>query len=191
MRKQFVLWKILCVVAVVLCLISASYTQIFVPYAQKEAASVVSKINQVLPEKNAGIEGEYTDPEMPAMEYDGTDYVCLIEVPAWGVILPVQNAWEPMKLICHPCRYQGSCYDGTLIVSGSNQAGQFAFCEKVDLGDAVIVTDMLGSQFTYQVQSIERSSSIEADRLYDASYGLTLFVRERFSNKYIIVRCGL
>jgi sortase A len=191
MRKRFVFWKIVCIALIMLCLGLAVFLQFFVPWTKKEAVNVAEQIRQILPAGSVGIEGEYTDPEMPAMEYDGTDYVCLLEVPAWGISLPVQNSWEPAKLVCNPCRYTGSSYDGTLVLGGSNQDGQFAFCGKVDLGDSVIITDMLGSQFTYKVQSIERSKSIEDDKVQDELYKLILFVRERFSDKYIIVKCGL
>lgn len=88
-----------------------------------------------------------------------------------------------------PGRFWGSIYDGTCILGGSNQEGQFAFCSRLDVGDDIVITDMQGVEFRCCVERIDRSQSADFEQLYHADYPLTLFVREKYESRYIVVRC--
>lgn len=159
-------------------------------YAKKQNAAVIAQLRGRMPEKTVGVAGNYSNPEMPVLQLDGTDYVCLLEVPGLDVALPVGNRWETNALQNHPCRFWGSIYDGSCILGGSGQSGQFDFCAQLDIGDIILLTDMGGAVFSCSVQKIERAKSADFERLLDADYPLTLFVRQEYSSAYIIVRCG-
>lgn len=174
-------------VALSVCLLVFSY--LYKGWASKEAAAVATEIHRILPQRTAGVAGEYADPQMPVLQYEKRDYVCLLDVPALGVSLPVQSTWEQDRLARNPCKYWGSCYDGTLILGGSR--GQFDFCAKLDVGDRVVITDMRGAEFAYDVARIDRAGEASYEQLYDETYSLTLFVQESFSSDYIVVRCSL
>lgn len=161
-----------------------------IPKMIQKNLEISSQIQSLLPEPHPGIPADYSDSEMPVLQISGEDYVCLLEVPAFGICLPVQNQWENPNLATGPCRYWGSIYDGTLILGGSNQDNALSFCTRLDIGDEILLTDMQGTQFRCTVEKIQRSSSAEFETLSSEEYPLTLFLRESFDERYILIRCG-
>lgn len=159
--------------------------------AAVSAKAVVSQMEAMLPERTAGIPGIYADPAMPVLELEGEDYSGLLDVPAFGVTLPVGSSWDPGKLSRYPCRFWGSVNDNSLVIGGTDQQGQFDFCDKIDLGAIITVTDMTGAKFTYSVTQVDRARHADADWLCSEAYDLTLFARANFSLEYIAVRCSL
>lgn len=170
-----------------LCLLL--FTQFRTSRAEKACADTFSKIEALLPAPMAGLAGEYANPEMPVLQIDGQDYACLLEVPGYGIKLPVANQWDRRDVFSHPCRFFGSAYDDTLIIGGADQAGQFDFLSRLDIGECIRITDMTGTEFRYEVARIDRSSSAAYEVLASEAYGLTLFVRSSHFREYILVRC--
>ena len=164
---------------------------LFAGWALGQNADIAVRIGQILPARSAGIEDDRANTDMSVLQFEGKDYVCLLEVPAFDVCLPVQSQWDAKELVYGPCRFWGSCYDGTMILGGSGLKGQFDFCQQLDLDDLVVITDMEGTEFTYHVERIDRSQTVPFEKLSDSSYSLTLFVREAYSTDYIIVRCNM
>ena len=76
-----------------------------------------------------------------------------------------------------------------MVIGGADDPRQFGFCDEIDLGVTVTVTDMTGAEFTYTVSRVDRSSSAEASWLTDAQHDLTLFCRDQYSMEYLAVRC--
>ena len=91
----------------------------------------------------------------------------------------------------HPCRFWGSVYDSSLVIGGADQQGQFDFCDQIDIGNAVIITDMTGAAFSYTVACVERAARADADWLLSEDYDLTIFAKDAFSLEYLAVRCRL
>ena len=158
--------------------------------AQRSTAIVVEEIEGLLPERIEGSMEDYTNMSMPVIQIDGQDFSGLIDVPAFGVTLPIYDLWDSAKITSFPCRFFGSTYDGSLVIGGSDQSGQFDFCSKIDLGAHVCVTDLTGAEFDYRVTKISRSKTADADVLINDQPGLTLFVRDQYSLDYIVVRCS-
>lgn len=150
---------------------------------------VAAQIEAFLPPRVPGVKEQYSVMEMPVLQLNGSDYVALLEVPAYDVQLPVRNNWKPASLGCGPHRFYGTVYDGSLIIGGSDQKNQFDFISHMQLGDQVMVTDMTGTQFGYRVSEIRRADSVPAELLMDGTGDLTLFVRGSYSMIYIVVRC--
>lgn len=183
-------WKWLPFVGVALILLSA--VLMLSPVLQgRQAEHIAQQLEQRLPQRITGYEGIYADPDMPVLGLEGTDYVGLLDLPGYGVKLPVAAQWDSGKLTASPCRFWGSAYDGTLVIGGSADKGQFEFCSRVDLGDRIRFTDMTGTEFDYQVAWIDRSSDAQSDWLMKEEYDLTLFTREPYDLHYIAVRCDL
>ena len=109
--------------------------------AQEENRVIAQQIEMLLPEKIAGSVMDYSDAEMPVLQIHGKDYVSMLEIPRLGVALPVKNQWEDNLLVTPPAKYWGSIYEGSMILGGGNQEGQFDFCSKLDLGDQIVVTN--------------------------------------------------
>lgn len=63
------------------------------------------------------------------------------------------------------------------------------FCDKIEYGTVVTVTDMTGTQFTYTVSDVHRARHAETQWLMDDDCDLTLFCHDGYSMEYIAVRC--
>lgn len=149
---------------------------------------VMARLEELLPQPTAGI---LSDGQMPEMIIQGYDVVAVLELPAYGVRLPVGNRWENQDWTAHPQRFSGSAYDRTLVIGGSDRAGQLECLSRVEIGDTVTITDMTGGVFTYAVSRVDRSDSAEVSVLSAPDADLTLFIRETYSLDYILVRCVL
>lgn len=164
-------------------------TQLRVRQAREENAEILRVMEEVLPPRREGLADTYRNMEMPALEIGGEDFAALLEIPAFGVTLPVSNHWEKGDVTLRPCRFWGTVYDGSLIVGGADQPGQFDCFDRIPNGANVTVTDMTGAEFSYAVARVERSDSARAEVLLDEEAELTLFVRDAYSLEYIILRC--
>ena len=155
-----------------------------------KSQKVVTRMNELLPERIAGVPGIYPNPNMPVLEINDVDYVALIEIPSFDLTLPVADAWNSKKLYNSPARFYGSCYDHSLVIGGADNAYQFSFCDKIENGTVITVTDMTGTQFSYIVSRVDRSKSAESNWLISKDYDLTLFCRDTYSMEYVAVRCS-
>lgn len=159
--------------------------------ADKKTQAVLDKIEALLPERTAGVPGLFPDARMPVLEIDGTDYVALLELPAYAISLPVADQWDSQSPAAGPVRFHGSARDNSLVIGGPDRDGQFSFCSQVDTGAAVTVTDMTGARFSYRVSRVDRSDSADTQWLIREEFDLTLYCRDAYSMEYIAVRCTL
>lgn len=151
------------------------------------AMNTAEKIQQKLPPANEGIDDMYYSAEMPTMSVGGVDYIALVETEKFGVKLPVAANWNKKAASQYPCRFTGSCYDKTMVIGAGEK--QFEFAAKVDIGDRITVTDMLGYRFNYTIDKIIRVDSADAEKLLSGDYPLTLFAPDSSTKGYIVVRC--
>lgn len=157
--------------------------------AKAQATQMVAELNRLLPDRwagNADVTGQ-----MPALSFDGQDVVALVEIPDYGVALPVGNQWSARGVTAYPRRFSGSVYDRNLVVGGADRLGQLDCLDVIEDGATVTVTDMTGGVFSYTVTRVERSKTAEAQVLTAGDYDLTLFVRDTYSLEYILVRCAM
>ena len=158
---------------------------------QTRTAQFTEQILSRLPPPTEGDPVNYSNSVMPVLQSHGTDFVGLIEVPAYGIRLPIGSSWNQHTIPLYPCRFWGSAYDNSLIIGGSNKIGQFHFCTNLDLGEKIIFTDMEGTQFSYAVVRIDRREHADMVSFQSADADLTLFSRDTISGDYVIVRCLL
>ena len=156
-----------------------------------ESRKILDKLYEILPERTQGELGIYPSSGMPVLEIEGGDFVAILEIPDFGVKLPVANRWDANGLTRCPARFLGSAYDRTLVIGGADDPRQFGFCDKIGHGTEVIITDMTGAAFSYTVTEINRASHAENQWLMDEKYDLTLFCHDIYSMEYIAVRCVL
>ena len=178
-----------------ICLVVISFSlivgiQIRTHLGANESQKVVTRMNELLSERIEGVPGTYPNLNMPILEINDIDYVALIEIPSLNLSLPVADVWNSKKLYNSPARFYGSCYDHSLVIGGADNSYQFSFCDKIDNGTVIIVTDMTGTQFFYTVSRVDRSKSAESNWLISRDYDLTLFCRDALSMEYVAVRCS-
>lgn len=186
-NKLLLVVGLVLVAASIVCIIGMEVSAVL---AQKEAARIVSRLETVMPKRHAGIKDALTNMTMPAFSVDGKDFIGVLEIPVLGRTLPVSSRWDTGTLGRYPCRFTGTAYDGSLIIGGSDRAGQFRGFDTLNVGATVTVTDMTGAVFTYEVKRIDRASHAGAEVLTRGEYDLVLFVQDAFAMEYIIVRCA-
>lgn len=185
MRKSI---KILLTVGLLLVAVSiglAATDLVCTTVGSRRAAAMAAQVEAALPPRTAGLAD--TAAQMPVWQVDGQDLVALLEIPAYDVCLPVGAQWD--MAAAYPRRFDGSVYDGTLVIGGRDRRGRLDCLDRLDIGDAVTVTDMGGRVFTYEVAKVERSKTAAASVLTEGGFSLTLFVRDALSMEYILVRC--
>ncbi len=166
------------------------FTRLSAAYGQRQVTQMMTDLERLLPERWSGVAAENTD-AMPVLSLDGQDVVGVLEIPVYGVALPVGDQWSTAGITTHPCRFTGSLYDRDLVIGGVDRQGQLACLDVIEDGTAVTVTDMTGAVFSYTVARVERSKSAKAEVLVAEDYDLTLFVRDTYSLEYILVRCEM
>ena len=152
--------------------------------------NLVAQMKAVLPEITEGDPENYSDTAMPVLQLEGKDFSGLIQVPAFGVSLPMGSSWGRGTVYRYPCRFWGSVYDHSLIAGGSGRKGQFDFCSRLDLGEKILVTDMTGVRFSYEVTGIDRRNHADMEVFREKDSDLILFTQDSASQSYLIVRCS-
>lgn len=153
---------------------------------ESDFQSLISRIEAVMPERTPAAAEQRSDTRMPAIDIDGDDFIGILELPGCGVRLPVVAGWSKSPWAFRPARYEGSAYDGTMIIGGSSENGNFGFADGVDVGETVIFTDITGKVFTYKIERINHADNANAEILRSDAL-LTLFVNK--NGGYIIIRC--
>ena len=176
------------------CLILASVSLVLISQIRmhmgvRHSQKILSSMEQLLPERSPGVPGIYLTSGMPVLEIENVDYVAMLEVPSFGIALPVADQWDSNDLFRSPSRFFGSAYDNSLIIGGADDPRQFGLCDKIEYGTRIIVTDMTGTQFVYTVSGVGRAKHADAQWLMGADCDLTLFCHDIYSMEYIAVRC--
>lgn len=154
---------------------------------REQTEALVQQLEAILPENGQGLPEDYSDPHMPVLQLEGEDFCGLLEIPSYGVSLPVGGEWEAGSVSVYPRRFWGSIYDRSMVIGGSGRNGQFDFCAKLDLGDTLRFTDMEGTRFSYEAVRIDRRKQVDAEELLQMQWDLTLFSYEETSGSYIVV----
>lgn len=156
--------------------------------AGKEAGIVLQSVAAQLPKEPIEPQKELSG-EMPAVDVDGHSYIGKVSIPALNLTLPIQRDWTKQNLRMSPCRYKGSVYDNDLIVAGHNYTRHFGLLKNLENGDAVIVTDMNGKEFYYEVSSIEIIDTYDVEAMEEGDWDLTLFTCTIGGKSRVTVRC--
>lgn len=177
-----------------LLLVLGSLTLLFCSHmmggkTQKKAESIISQLNYILPDRSIGIPDTYCNMDMPTLEIEGQDIIGIVEIPDFGVELPIASEWDSSVLASYPHRLRGTVYDGSLVVGGYDVKGQFDCLDKIELESIVKVTDMTGAEFCYTVKRVDRVKSLDTYTPQDENIKLSLFVRDAYSTQYVVVNC--
>lgn len=167
------------------------YTQVATDKAMENAADLVDRMYSLMPPVKNGAPDDRYDTTMPMLDIDGTDFVGIIEVPLYERTLPICGKWNSSQVADYPCRYMGSMYDGSLIVGGSDNEGQFDFATQISVYDNVFVTDTTGLRYKYEVSEIKRTKDVSTENLDGMDAHLVLFARNTYSLDYTVICCKM
>ena len=113
--------------------------------------------------------------EMPVIEIDGYDYIGVLQIPSLDLTLPVISDWSYPALQIAPCRYEGSAYDGGMVIAGHNFDSHFGKLSQLESGDEIKFIDLSGNTFTYAVAETEVLEATAIEEMVTGNWDLTLF----------------
>ena len=129
--------------------------------------------------------------EMLVKEVNGRPYVGALSIPVLGLELPVINDWTYPNLRVSPCRYVGSVYTDDLVIAAHNYISHFGNLKLLQLGDAVVFTDMEGNKFHYEVALLETLEPTAVEEMTSGEWELSLFTCTIGGKLRVTVRCEL
>ncbi|MDC7294473.1 sortase [Butyrivibrio sp. DSM 10294] len=127
--------------------------------------------------------------DMPVVDVEGRSFIGTVQIPGLGLLLPIQSEWASDNAKVSVCRYEGSAYENNLIVAGHNYIEHFGRLEELTTGDSVVVTDMNGKSFYYEVVNIETLGAYDVEEMESGDWDLTLFTCTVGGSNRITVRC--
>ena len=153
------------------------------------AVETVSALRALLPEPQGAVPEERRDNSMPAISLEGTDYIGILEMPAFESSLPVGARWGSSSM--YPCRFDGSIYDRTIQIGATNQKGQYDFYREISVGDTLYFTDMTGNRYSYAVADIRYTSHADGITPDSREADLMLFIQNVYAFEYIRIYCNV
>lgn len=156
-------------------------------FYEKKAKETLSLLENAIPQPQGAVIEERGDNTMPVLLVNKTDFVGILELPDHNSVLPVCAHWG--KITRYPCHFGGSIYDGSMIIGGSSQKGQYDFYREINPGDSVFFTDGEGNRYGYSVSHIQYEKTADKNALEQKDADLTLFIKNQFAFEYIILFC--
>ena len=129
--------------------------------------------------------------EMPVIEIDGYDYIGVLQIPSLDLTLPVISDWSYPALQIAPCRYEGSAYDGGMVIAGHNFDSHFGKLTQLEPGDEIKFIDLSGNTFTYAVAETEVLEATAIEEMVTGGWDLTLFTCTLSGQTRFTVRAAL
>ncbi|MCR5669932.1 MAG: sortase [Butyrivibrio sp.] len=126
---------------------------------------------------------------MPIVDVDGRSFVGTVQIPSLGLLLPIQDEWSKDNARVSVCRYMGSVYDNDLIVCGHNYVEHFGTLKDLETGAEVIVTDMNGKSFYFEVANIETLGAYDSEEMEAGEWDFTMFTCTVGGANRVTVRC--
>ncbi len=126
---------------------------------------------------------------MPVVDFGGRSFVGTVEIPSLGLLLPIQDEWSTDNARISVCRYKGSVYDHDLIVCGHNYIEHFGTLPDLEIGADVIVTDMNGMSFYFQVSNIETLGAYDVREMEAGQWDFTMFTCTIGGANRVTIRC--
>lgn len=158
-------------------------------HGPQDAQKILEKAQTMIPQPVSRVPQERGNNTMAALQIDGINVVGILEAPQYGRTLPVASTWDTGLVSSMPCRFTGSIYDGTLIIGAVDGEGQLSFAAQMEVGDTVLLTDMEGGRYTYQVAAIHHAKHATLEKLQSGNYALTVFVKDSKTSEYLLIRC--
>ena len=132
---------------------------------------------------------EDTSTDMPVVDVDGHSFVGTVEIPSLGLLLPVQSRWSKEDAKYAVCRYRGSIASNDLIIAGHNYVEHFGRLPELEIGSEVIVTDMNGVSFYFEVTNIETLGAYDTEKMEAGQWDFTMFTCTVGGSNRVTVRC--
>jgi len=121
---------------------------------------------------------------------NGYDYIGTITIPTLNIELPIMSEYDYDKLKISPCRYYGNIHTNDLIICAHSYKTHFKYLNKLKQKDLVIITDIKGNNYIYEVVIIEVLKPNQVSEMINNDYDLTLYTCTNDGQNRITVRCN-
>lgn len=129
-------------------------------------------------------------PDMPIKTVNGHEYIAALSIPSLELELPVYSTWDYTKLQSAPCYYAGNVYSDDFVICAHNYYGHFGRIKTLSVGDSVIIVDMDGNVFNYEVSCVETLQPTDVeDMIRGDDWDMTLFTCTIGGATRVTVRC--
>lgn len=128
--------------------------------------------------------------DMKTTNIDGYDYIGWITIPSLNLELPIMSEYDYTRLNIAPCRYYGSIYTNDLIICAHSYETHFKNIDKLNQNDLIVITDINGNIYKYEVLEIEILNPKEVSKMIDNNFDLTLYTCTNDGLNRITVRCN-
>ena len=129
--------------------------------------------------------------EMETTNINGNDYLGTITIPSLKLELPVLSEYDYELLNIAPCRYYGSIYTNDLIICAHSYKTHFKYLDKLKQKDIIIITDIKGNNYIYEVLEIEILKPNQVSEMINNDFDLTLYTCTNDGQNRITIRCNL
>ncbi len=119
---------------------------------------------------------------------EGNEYFGIIEIPVIDIKLPIMNDWNDEHLKISPCIYYGSIETNDLVICAHSYKSLFRYIKNLNQGDNVIITDMNGNKYIYEVEVIEILSPEDVKDMIESEFDLTLYTCTNDNQDRVTVR---
>ncbi|MCD8130464.1 MAG: sortase [Lachnospiraceae bacterium] len=119
------------------------------------------------------------------------DYIGLLEIPGFGLELPVMAEWSYAGLKTAPGRYSGYAADGDLVICGHNYERHFGKLSSLETGDTITFTAADGTVYIYEVTGVTTLRPTEVEELLSGDWDLSLFTCTVGGQARVVVRCAM
>lgn len=116
------------------------------------------------------------------------DYFGIIEIPSLNLKLPIMKEWSYDKLKTSPCIYYGSIKTNNLVICAHSYKSLFRYIKDLIPGDKIIITDIDGNKYLYEVKIIETLSPTSIKEMVESDFALTLYTCTNDNQNRITVR---
>ena len=123
-------------------------------------------------------------------QIDGNDYMGVLSIPSLGRRYPIQSTWSSQNMKMTPCRWSGSIESNDLILVGHAYQSQFASLHQLKVGEMIILADMRGHQFLYQIIEVETVNSNELQPVDTTDWNLQLYTYAPDGRSGVAVFCN-
>lgn len=191
LSKMFIMFGIILITLSLSLLIYHNYEEYIANKKSKEVLNII-KTNLTENKKDIintnKIYEELT--EMETININGYDYIGTIIIPSLNLELPIMSEYDSKRLSISPCRYYGSIYTNDLIICAHSYKTHFKNLINLEQEDIIIITDINGNNYMYEVLEIEILNPKDVSKMIDNNFDLTLYTCTNDGLNRVTIRCN-
>lgn len=173
----------------ILMIFSSLGLLIFNSYEDKHAGKVSEEMMDNLVRVIDEVETNQSD-QMPIVKIGDYEYVGYISIPVLDLELPIQINWNYSKMRKSPCVHKGSISTNDLVIAGHAYKKHFGRLKNLNVGDQIIITNMNGDTFEYEVMAKEVIDGTKGKEILYSEYDLTLYTCTYLAKERVTIRAN-